>query len=1417
MAQSGFTPIQLFRTTTAAAVPTAGSLADGELAINLTDEKLYFKNASGTVKLLASSGGASGTVTSVDVSGGTTGLTFSGGPITSSGTITMAGTLGVANGGTGASSLTSGYLLKGNGTSAVSASVVYDDGTNVGIGTASPSQKLTVAVADGVQAAQLRGATGYLRIRPYVDATNGAYIDATNTAENAYLPLSMAGSSIRLTTNGGLAATIDSSGNLSLTKLAFNIDSPFYTGGNITAGSNALGVGTTGAAQVGFFTNNSERVRITSAGNVGIGVTNPDSILHVRSGAVAGMRIGFGGASENYYDADTQIFRNIAGAERMHIDSTGRIGVGTTPINDASLLMQMNAAAGSSRFFAVNKAGNYGIVMGYNNVSDFGQLGVIANAPLLFLTNNSERMRITSAGSVGIGTTNPGYKLAVAGTGGTAVLNLLETGVRSWGVRAGGSVSNSFDIADFTAGATRMVIDSSGNMGVGTSSPEARLHVFLSSGVVARFGEASTGAVTNIHNRLAALPTTGTGTNIGWLDSGSGFAAGSLLLGARPAVGLVVLSSSGAADMVVNTSGNVGIGTTSPGAKLHVAGGGNIRLTAASDGSNGVFQVYDSASSTLFQLYNDSTKANLAVVEAKPMVFYTTNTERMRITSGGNMTVGSTGSFARLASVAADGTYQLALVGTSKAVRMRSDTTNFKIEAVDQTLSSSYEPLWLGGSLIQFGTSTTERMRLDASGNLGIGTTSPQNKLVVSNGGAGGLEFLTNGVIQSYNRSGAAYQPIYLDAQSILFRPSGSEAARIDASGNVLINRSSTSGLGKLNVDGGADFTGGNVLLCRDTGNVGIGTASPSTILHVAGSSVTEVRVTSSGNLTTGAASLLRFGGSNSATSGYIGYGGTASTIDLWNTLAGSLTFGTSNLERMRITSGGLVGIAVSPTTHRLEVNGNVYTFIGQSYYCYTADYGLGTPDSNGLQLFTGSGDTLRFGHRASGTFTERMRIDASGNLLVGTTSATAGYLMSVNGALTLANGYSLSWGAYNSGGPTIAGSTNFLAFYPNGASSGEKMRITSAGNVGIGTTSPVSKLEASLTSSGYWTGSAYTGDPTAITVTNTNPGGYDPVFMGRMTDSGGTSKRAFALGTVGTSAWTAGSVGTQTCDFYVLVRNNADALVERMRITSAGNVGIGTSSPGAKLTLVGASELARLANATPYLSFYNAAQSTRFGYIQHTGTALALVNEQAGQMEFYTNSTERMRITSGGNLLLGTTASSGAPYIVELNTTSDTRIGLKAGNVLTGIIQATTNNFAFGTSGASTVMTFSTNGAERFRILAGGGITSSDLADAVGYKGLPQNSRTTGYTLALSDMGKHISITTGNITIPANGSVAFPVGSAVTIYNNSGSTQTISITTDTLRQAGTTNTGTRTLAAYGVATVLKVASTTWVISGNVS
>jgi len=94
----------------------------------------------------------------------------------------------------------------------------------------------------------------------------------------------------------------------------------------------------------------------------------------------------------------------------------------------------------------------------------------------------------------------------------------------------------------------------------------------------------------------------------------------------------------------------------------------------------------------------------------------------------------------------------------------------------------------------------------------------------------------------------------------------------------------------------------------------------------------------------------------------------------------------------------------------------------------------------------------------------------------------------------------------------------------------------------------------------------------------------------------------------------------------------------------------------------------------------------------------------------------------------------------------------------------------------------------------------------------IPQNSQTSSYTLIASDAGKHISITTGGVTIPAS---VFSVGDVVSIFNNSGSNQTITQgSSTTVRQAGTSNTGNRTLGQFGLATILCVASNTFVVSG---
>ena len=106
-----------------------------------------------------------------------------------------------------------------------------------------------------------------------------------------------------------------------------------------------------------------------------------------------------------------------------------------------------------------------------------------------------------------------------------------------------------------------------------------------------------------------------------------------------------------------------------------------------------------------------------------------------------------------------------------------------------------------------------------------------------------------------------------------------------------------------------------------------------------------------------------------------------------------------------------------------------------------------------------------------------------------------------------------------------------------------------------------------------------------------------------------------------------------------------------------------------------------------------------------------------------------------------------------------------------------------------------------------------------VGYLNIPQNAQTGSYTLVLGDSGKHIYHASGagaaTYTIPANSSVAYAIGTAVTFVNMSSTSISIAITTDTMYLAKDGTTGTRTLAQYGSATALKLTSTTWLISGS--
>ena len=262
MAQTGYTPISLYYSTTAAAAPTAGNLVAGELALNTQDEKLYFKNAAGTVKLLASSAGALGSVTSVaqTFTGGL--ISVSGSPITSSGTLalTVAGTSGgipyFSSASTWASSgaLTANSLVIGGGAGVAPSTTTTGTGvlTALGVNTGSAGAFVVNGGALGTPSSgTVTNLTGTASIN-----INGT-VGATTPSTGAFTTLSASGVAT-FSAGSAAAPAITTSGDTN--------NGIFFPAADVTA----------------ITTAGSERMRIDSSGNVGIGTTSPGSKLDVK-------------------------------------------------------------------------------------------------------------------------------------------------------------------------------------------------------------------------------------------------------------------------------------------------------------------------------------------------------------------------------------------------------------------------------------------------------------------------------------------------------------------------------------------------------------------------------------------------------------------------------------------------------------------------------------------------------------------------------------------------------------------------------------------------------------------------------------------------------------------------------------------------------------------------------------------------------------------------------------------------------------------------------------------------------------------------------------------------------------------------------------------------------------------------------
>jgi hypothetical protein len=274
-------------------------------------------------------------------------------------------------------------------------------------------------------------------------------------------------------------------------------------------------------------------MRIDSSGNVGIGTTSPNWKLHVATNAGfiaefqntaganyrpvkwtdnSGATVGALGAD---FTADEFILQAVSkplifgtgtnGAERARIDTSGNVGIGTTSPDqkfhvefantDTSFSGGSGGAWGSDGIRIENTSSTTNTMAMLhlrNNDADIHIASIrqgTDDSDLGFFFEGSEKVRITSDGNVGIGTTNPTTKLHLSGdsvnlsldgTGaaGTPITSIsLSRGSVDWGIHSGIGGGNLFGIKDNQNSAYRLAIDTSGNVGIGTTSPSAKLQV----------------------------------------------------------------------------------------------------------------------------------------------------------------------------------------------------------------------------------------------------------------------------------------------------------------------------------------------------------------------------------------------------------------------------------------------------------------------------------------------------------------------------------------------------------------------------------------------------------------------------------------------------------------------------------------------------------------------------------------------------------------------------------------------------------------------------------------------------------------------------------------------------------------------------------------------------------------------------
>jgi len=563
---------------------------------------------------------------------------------------------------------------------------------------------------------------------------------------------------------------------------------------------------------------------------------------------------------------------------------------------------------------------------------------------------------------------------------------------------------------------------------------------------------------------------------------------------------------------------------------------------------------------------------------------------------------------------------------------------------------------------------------------LGIGTSSPSTEFhIKSSDGYAELRLagLTgSGASLEYYSNTTQLADIYADASAnLIFRNNPStERMRITAGGELLVNTTSDAGAYALQVAGSIYNTTGAVL-AASSGSVGIGTASPATSFEVFKSTASTITIRQGTNAGDRAVQLTA--------------NGNGAVIEA---LAGNLSNYSGDM-RFRADGGFVFYVGPSSGTgssdyRALSITSSKKIFFGNSIYDSPITAEIGAPESSVVSDNNGSNLNIS-GGRSTGTGTggyvsistspqggvsgssynslvERLRVTAAGEMLINTSSDAGAYALQVSGSIYNTTGavFSASSGEVLIGGTSDYG--NYVAQIQGNLynTTGAVIAGNSGGlAVGVGTLYGKMAIYDNGTASMSITNSAaeVNGNVAEISLNPTdafyNSGFYNKgsVIKGILID-GATNQTALSFSTYNGSSNLEGMRVTSSQE--VLIGTTTDAGAYALQVAgsiynttgavlaaSSGNVGIGTS-PSSKLHVKGGNGSAiNSDNAGEQYSGYDISNNgTRKAFFQYNNTAGAVyVGADVTDMDFYTNGAGRLRITSAGEFLLGSSIPSDA------------------------------------------------------------------------------------------------------------------------------------------------------------------------------